>query len=66
LALIVRPAIVTSLLAAHLEALWIALLCLASLGLVGIAVRLRSIFTAEQDFVKPPSVEVGGLASNPP
>jgi MFS family permease len=55
LALIVCPAIVTSLLAAHLEALWIASLCLASLGLVAIAIRLRGILSAEQDFVKPPS-----------
>jgi MFS family permease len=52
LALVVCPAIVTSLLAAHLEALWIALLCLASLGLVAIAIRLRGILTDEQDFVK--------------
>jgi MFS family permease len=56
LALIVCPAIVTSLLAAHLEALWIALLCLASLGLVAIAARLRAILTPEQDLVKQPSV----------
>jgi MFS family permease len=52
LALIVCPAIVTSLLAAHLEAVWIALLCLASLGLVAIAIRLRGILTIGQEFVK--------------
>jgi MFS family permease len=56
LALIVCPAIVTSLLAAHLGALWIALLCLASFGLVAIAARLRGILTTEQDFVKQPPV----------
>jgi MFS family permease len=52
LALILSPAIVTSLLAAHLEALWIALLCLSSLGIVAIAARLRVTLTAEQDFVE--------------
>jgi MFS family permease len=56
LMLIISPAIVTSLLAAHLGAVWIALLCLASLGLVAIAARLRVILTAEQDHVKPPPV----------
>jgi MFS family permease len=54
LALIVCPAIVTSLLAAHLEALWIAVLCVASLGLVAIAARLRGVLSIEQDFVKQP------------
>jgi MFS family permease len=54
LALIVCPAIVTGLLAAHLEAVWIASLCLASLGLVAIAARLRGFLTDEQDFVKAP------------
>jgi MFS family permease len=56
LALIVCPAIVTSLLAAHLEAVWIALLCLASLGVVAIAVRLRVTLTAKQDYAEPPPV----------
>jgi MFS family permease len=56
LALIVCPAIVTSLLAAHLEGLWIALLCVASLGVVAIAVRLRVTLTAEQDHAEPPPV----------
>lgn len=51
LALIVCPAIVTSLLAAHLEGVWIALLCLSSLGVVVIAGRLRATLTAEQDLV---------------
>jgi MFS family permease len=58
LMLIVSPAIVTSLLAAHLGAVWIALLCLASFGLVAIAARLRVILTAEQDHVtQPPEAE---------
>jgi MFS family permease len=56
LALIVCPAIVTSLLAAHLEAVWIGLLCFASLGVVAIAVRLRVTLTAEQDYAEPPPV----------
>ncbi len=56
LMLIVGPAIVTGLLAAHLGALWIASLCLCSLGLVGIAARLRVTLTAEQDYVKQPPV----------
>ena len=56
LALIVCPAIVTSLLAAHLGGVWIALLCLSSLGIVAIAARLRAILTAEQDLVKQPPV----------
>ena len=55
-ALIVCPAIVTTLLAAHLGGVWIALLCLSSLGIVAIAVRLRSILTAEQDLVVQPPV----------
>jgi MFS family permease len=61
LALIVCPAIVTSLLAAHLEGLWIALLCLCSLGIVAIAARLRGALTAEQDFVKQTSVAESAL-----
>ncbi len=56
LALIVCPAIVTSLLAAHLGGVWIALLCLSSLGIVAIAARLRAILTAEQDLVRQPPV----------
>jgi MFS family permease len=51
-ALIVCPAIVTSLLAAHLGGVWIALLCLCSLGVVAIASRLRATLTAEQDLVE--------------
>jgi MFS family permease len=54
--LIVCPAMVTSLLAAHLEAVLIALLSLASLGIVAIAARLRVTLTTEQDFVKQPPV----------
>ena len=58
MALIVCPAIVTSLLAAHLAEVWIALLCLSSLGIVAIAARLRVTLTAEQDLVKqPPAAE---------
>ncbi len=58
LMLIMCPALVTSLLAAHLEAVLVALLCLGSLGTVAIAARLRGFLTAEQDFVKqPPLVE---------
>ncbi len=56
LVLIVSPAIVTSLLAAHLGAVWIALLCLGSLGIVAIAARLRVTLTAEQDLVMQPPV----------
>jgi MFS family permease len=56
--LIVCPAMVTGLLAAHLEAVLIGLLCLGSLGIVMIAARLRGILTTEQDFVmQPPLVE---------
>ena len=51
LALIVCPAIVTGLLAAHLEGVWIALLCLSSLGIVAIAARLRATLTTGQDLV---------------
>ena len=54
--LIVCPAMVTSLLAAHLEAVLIALLSVASLGIVAIAARLRGTLTGEQDFVKQPPV----------
>jgi MFS family permease len=61
LMLIVSPAIVTSLLAAHLGAVWIALLCLASLGVVAIAARLRVILTAEQEFVNQPPVAESAL-----
>jgi len=62
LMLIVCPDMVTSLLAAHLEAVLIGLLCLGSLGIVAIAARLRGILTAEQDFVKQPPLErVGDL-----
>jgi len=50
--LIVSPAIVTSLLAAHLGAVWIALLCLGCLGTVAIAARLRVTLTAEQDLAQ--------------
>jgi MFS family permease len=56
LALIVCPAIVTSLLAAHLGGVWIALLCLSSLGIVAIAARLRVILTPEQDLATQPPV----------
>src|ERR1700738_3662677 len=57
-ALIVSPAIVTGLLAAHLGAVWIALLCLGCLGTVAIAARLRVTLTAEQDFaIQPPVAE---------
>jgi MFS family permease len=61
LMLIVSPAIVTSLLAAHLGAVWIALLCLGCLGTVAIASRLRVTLTAEQDSVTQPPV-----AESPP
>jgi MFS family permease len=52
IAMIVSPAIVTSLLGAHLGGVWIALLCLSSLGVVIIAVRLRGTLTVEQDLLK--------------
>ena len=52
IAMIVSPAIVTSLLGAHLGGVWIALLCLSSLGVVIIAVRLRATITAEQDLIR--------------
>jgi MFS family permease len=52
--LIICPAMVTILVAAHLEAVLIGLLCLGALGLVAIAARLRAILTTEQDFVIPP------------
>jgi hypothetical protein len=55
--LIICPAMVTGLLAAHLEAVLIGLLCLGSFGIVLIAVRLRGILTAEQDFVNQPPVD---------
>jgi MFS family permease len=61
LMLIVSPAIVTSLLAAHLGAVWIVLLCLGCLGTVAIAARLRVTLTAEQDLVMQPP-----LAESPP
>jgi hypothetical protein len=57
LMLIICPAMVTGLLAAHLEAVLIGLLCLGSFGIVLIAVRLRGILTAEQDFVNQPPVD---------
>jgi len=56
LMLIICPAMVTSLLAAHLEAVLIGLLCLGSLGIVAIAAQLRVTLTAEQDFVMPTPV----------
>ena len=62
LALIVSPAIVTSLLAAHLGGVWIALLCLSSLGVVVIAARLRATLTAEQDLATQP-VEQSPMSS---
>ncbi len=54
--LIVCPAMVTSLVASHLEVVLIALLGLGSLGIVAIAVRLRGALTVEQDFVVPTTV----------
>jgi MFS family permease len=54
--LIICPAMVTSLLAAHLEAVLIALLCLGCLSIVAIAARLRATLTAEQDHVTRPPV----------
>jgi len=63
IALIVSPAIVTSLLAAHLAAVWIALLCLGCLGTVAIAARLRVTLTAEHDFVVPPPVAEAPLVA---
>jgi MFS family permease len=54
LGLIVCPAIVTGLIAAHLAAVWIALLCLGCLASVVIAARLRVILSQEQDLVVPP------------
>lgn len=57
LMLIVCPAMVTSLLAAHLEAVLIALLSLSSLGIVAIAARLRAMLTAEQDHVTPSATD---------
>jgi MFS family permease len=56
IAMIVSPAIVTSLLGAHLGGVWIALLCFSSLGVVIIAVRLRGTLTVEQDLLKPSPV----------
>jgi MFS family permease len=61
LALIVSPAIVTSLLAAHLGGVWIAMLCLSSLGVVAIAARLRSFLTPEQEHVESPVEQLGDL-----
>jgi len=55
LMLIVCPALVTTLVAAHLEAVLIGLLCLGSLGIVAIAARLRATITAEQDYVLQPA-----------
>lgn len=48
-ALIISPAIATSMIAAGAAAVWIALLCLGSLGTVAISARLRRALTAEQD-----------------
>jgi MFS family permease len=59
-ALIVCPAIVTSLLAAHLGGVWIAILCLCSLGVVAIAARLRATLTVAQDLVEP-SPDIGDV-----
>ncbi len=67
LGLIICPAMVTTLVAAHLEAVLIGLLCLGSLGIVAIAGRLRGLLTTEQDYVKPlpvtesPQEELGEL-----
>jgi MFS family permease len=61
LALIVSPAIVTSLLAAHLGGVWIAMLCLSSLGVVAIAARLRVFLTPEQEHVGSPVGQLGDL-----
>jgi MFS family permease len=47
--LIICPAMVTSLVAAHLEAVLVALLSLGSLGIVAVAARLRVTLTTEQD-----------------
>jgi MFS family permease len=58
LGLIVCPAIVTSLIAAHLAAVWISLLCLGCLGSVVIAARLRVTLSAEQDLVVRPTEPV--------
>jgi MFS family permease len=55
LGLIICPAIVTSLIAAHLAAVWIALLCLGCLSSVVIAARLRVTLSAEQDLVVSPT-----------
>jgi MFS family permease len=55
LMLIVCPALITSLLAAHLEAVLIALLCLSSLGVATIAARLRVTLSTEQDYVQQPT-----------
>jgi MFS family permease len=61
LMLIVCPAMVTGLLAAHLEAVLLGLLCLGSLGIVAIAARLRAILTAEQDYVEQPPAAASPL-----
>jgi MFS family permease len=53
---IVCPAMVTGLVAAHLEAVLIALLSLGSLGTVAVAAQLRITLSAEQDFVIQPPV----------
>jgi MFS family permease len=56
LMLIVCPAMVTLLVAAHLEAVLIALLSLGSLGTVAVAARLRATLTDEQDLIQQPRV----------
>lgn len=61
---IVCPAMVTILLATHLEAVLIGLLCLGSLGIVAIAARLRATLTVEQDepsVAESPLEELGNL-----
>lgn len=68
IALIVSPAIVTSLLAAHLGAVWIGLLCLSSLAVVAIAARLRGTLTDAQDHVVHPAggTPLPASSGNPP
>jgi MFS family permease len=64
LGLIICPAIVTSLIAAHLAAVWISLLCLGCLSSVVIAARLRVTLSAEQDLVVQPKQTVPLHASS--
>jgi hypothetical protein len=49
------------LLAAHLGGVWIAMLCLSSLGVVAIAARLRVFLTPEQEHVGSPVGQLGDL-----